>query len=385
MMTKPTHVVLLHAYSSHNSGDGLLVDLSVDLLKGAFGNATSVSIIAADPGSFARYTQVYSAPVLASSGFSRLAGVASALLPVERNGRLCELSSHIAKADIVVGVGGGYLRARNWTEALKLEAGHLLQMRAACRSGKPVVYLPQSIGPVMAAAPVRSHLTRMLGEFSSVFVRDDRSAAFLVRNPNTYRAPDLAVLDFERRSAQIIAHAQQGDLSVRHVAFVLRKAPSWTALQRQRYEAATRKLVHGLARSCRITFAVQSMGRGNDDLAYYRSIDIHGDLVPLKELLKTDRPDVVVSVRLHGSLESILSGVPSYHLSYERKGFGAYADLGLDNWVANAADFDPDEVIARILAPDAIRDFWTNTSLALARISASRDTIVDALRNARGA
>jgi polysaccharide pyruvyl transferase WcaK-like protein len=383
-MTKPTHVALLHAYSSRNSGDGLLVDLSVDLLKRAFGNTTSVSIVAAAPGSFAQYGQVYPAPVLASSGISRVSGAASALLPVERNSRLRELLSLIAGADVVVGVGGGYLRARNWTEALKLEAGHLLQMRAACRSGKPVVYLPQSIGPVMAAGPVRSHLTRMLGGFSSVFVRDDRSAAFLAGNANTFRAPDLAVLDFERRSAQIIAQARQADSSVEHVAFVLRKAPSWTALQRQRYEAATRKLVQRLAPLCRITFAVQSMGRGNDDLSYYRSIGIQGDLVPLKELLETDRPDVVVSVRLHGSLESILSGVPSYHLSYERKGFGAYADLGLNDWVANAADFDPDKVIARILAPDAIRDFWANASLALERISASRDTIVDALRIARG-
>ncbi|NML30279.1 polysaccharide pyruvyl transferase family protein [Paraburkholderia antibiotica] len=383
-MTQPTHVVLLHAYSSKNSGDGLLVDLSVDLLKRAFGDATKVSIVAADPGSFAQYDDVIAAPVLAKSGLARVCGAAGALLPVELNGGLRGLSRLIAQADLVVGVGGGYLRARNATEALKLEAGHLLQMRVAVRAGKPAVYLPQSIGPAMPAEPLHSHLARMLGSFAAVFVRDDRSAAFLARNANTRRAPDLAVLDFERRSAQLIDDARNVDAKVRHVAFVLRKAPSWTALQRQRYEASTRKLIRQLGETCRISFAVQSTGRGNDDLAYYRSIGIQDELVPLKELLATDRPDVVVSVRLHGALESILSGVPAYHLSYERKGFGAYGDLGLNEWVANAADFDPDRAMATILAADAIPAFWANTARACERIRASRDEIVAALRDARG-
>ena len=54
-MLNRTHVVLLHAYSSKNSGDGLLVDLSINLLKEAFGEMTRVSIIAADPASFSQY------------------------------------------------------------------------------------------------------------------------------------------------------------------------------------------------------------------------------------------------------------------------------------------------------------------------------------------
>ncbi|MCC8394822.1 polysaccharide pyruvyl transferase family protein [Paraburkholderia sp. MMS20-SJTR3] len=383
-MKKPTRVVLLQAYSSKNSGDALLVDLSVALLKRAFGDATEVAIVAADPASFAGYPNVYPAPVLAQSGLARVGGALGGLFAGGLYSRMRELSQRLASADVVVGVGGGYLRARNLSEALKLEAGHLLQMRAACRSGKPVVYLPQSIGPAIPALPLRNHLTRMLGRFSAVFVRDDRSAAFLARNANTRRASDLAVLDIERRSAQIAALARDADQQVRHVAFVLRKAPSWNALQRQRYQASTRKLIRELAGRCRISFAVQSTGRGNDDLAYYRSIGIQRELVSLKELLATDRPDVVVSVRLHGALESILSGVPAYHLSYERKGFGAYGDLGLNDWVSNAADFDPAGVIATILAPGAIREFWANTSRACERIRADRDEIIAALRATRG-
>ncbi|MFB9124514.1 polysaccharide pyruvyl transferase family protein [Paraburkholderia dipogonis] len=381
-MQHRTHVVLLHAYSANNSGDGLLVDLSVELLKQAFGDTTRVSIIAADPASFPQYSDVYPAPVLAEHGMARIGGVASVVLPIGNNGRTRELLRLLKTADVVVGVGGGYLRARNCMEILKLEAGHLLQMRAACLSGRPVVYLPQSIGPSMPAEPLRLHLSGMLGKFAAVFVRDDRSAAFLAHNANTHRAPDMAVLDFERRAAQIMTRAAKARPGVRHVAFVLRRAPSWTRRQRERYETATRRLIQLLRETCRISFVVQSTGRGNDDVAYYRSIGIKGDLMPLKELLVADTPDVVVSVRLHGALESVLNGVPSYHLSYERKGFGAYADLGVEEWVANAADFDPDKVVATILASGAIREFWTKASSGFERIRAGRQRVIAALQAA---
>jgi polysaccharide pyruvyl transferase WcaK-like protein len=384
-MSRSSHVALLHAYSSKNSGDGLLVDLSVALLKEALGDTTKVSIVAADPGSFPQYAEVYPAPVLADSGIKRLAGAAAFGLPLALNVRTRKLIEILDTVDLIAGVGGGYLRARNCAEVLKLEAGHLLQMRAAMLSGKPTVYLPQSIGPTMPNRPLRGHLTTMLGKFSGVFVRDDRSAGLLACNANTFRAPDLAVLDFERRGKDILARGRAAGPDVKHVAFVLRRAPSWNAQQRERYEASTRSLLELARAACRVSVAVQSTGRGNDDLAYYRSIGIDGNLVSLKQLLSQDTPDIVVSVRLHGALESILHGVPAYHLSYERKGFGAYADLGVSDWVANAADFDANEVAETIFAPGAIRNFWECAATGLDHIRAGREKVILGLRAARDA
>jgi polysaccharide pyruvyl transferase WcaK-like protein len=384
-MTHQTHVALLHAYSSRNSGDGLLVDLSVDLLKEAFGDATRVSIVAADPASFPGHADVRPAPVLAEGIGGRLLGAAATILPVAMNGRLQELRRLLDSVDVIAGVGGGYLRARNCPEALKLEAGHLLQMRAAKASGKPAVYLPQSIGPTMPSQPLFAHLSGLLGSFASVFVRDDRSANFLRENANTHRAPDLAVLDFERRRVRIMERTGQAGSTVRHVAFVLRKAPGWSAEQRARYTTATSSLIALLRDSCRISFAVQSTGRGNDDLAYYRSLGITGDLMTLKDQLTLDRPDVVISVRLHGALESVLHGVPAFHLSYERKGFGAYADLGIHDWVVNAADFNAEHVAAHILAPGAIDNFWRAAHTRFDCIRAARNHVIDTLRAARRA
>ncbi|AXF24651.1 polysaccharide pyruvyl transferase [Burkholderia pyrrocinia] len=385
-MTSPTHVALLHAYSARNSGDGLLVDLSIALLKEAFGDAIRVSIVAADPASFPAYADVRAAPVLAEHGTSRLIGAASAALPVSANARLAGLRRLLASVDLIVGVGGGYLRARDSVEALKLEAGHLLQMRAAYASSKPTIYLPQSIGPARCAAPVAAHLRHLLASFDCVFVRDDRSAAFLAANPNTRRAPDLAVLDFEHRRDAILSRAAlRSDGEVRHVAFVLRRAPGWNRAQRMRYATSIARLVAQIGAACRVSFAVQSTGRGNDDVAYYRSIGIRDTLVPLRILLDTDTPDRVISVRLHGALESVLHGVPAFHLSYERKGFGAYADLRLDDWVVNGADFDPDAVARTVLAPDAAAAFWQTAQTGFEQIRIGRARVIAALRAARAA
>ncbi|MDN7491511.1 polysaccharide pyruvyl transferase [Burkholderia sp. AU31652] len=384
-MTHPTHVALLHAYSARNSGDGLLVDLSVGLLREAFGDAVRVSIVAADPASFPAYDDVWAAPVLAERGKRRLVGAAAAALPIRMNRRLNALRGLLDEVDLIVGVGGGYLRARTALEALKLEAGHLLQMRAARASGKPAVYLPQSIGPVLSSRAVGTHLQSLLGAFDTVFVRDDRSAAFLAANPNTRRAPDLAVLDFGHRGESILRQAAPTRDTVRHVAFVLRRAPAWSATRRARYDASIAQLVEQVRATCRVSFAVQSTGRGNDDPAYYRSLGIEEPLTPLKTLLETDRPDVTVSVRLHGALESILHGVPAFHVSYERKGFGAYADMKLDDWVVNGAEFDPARVCRTILAPGAATAFWQAAQGGFARIRAARARVIDTLRAAHRA
>ncbi|WP_175762724.1 polysaccharide pyruvyl transferase family protein [Burkholderia ambifaria] len=384
-MTPTTHIALLHAYSARNSGDGLLVDLSVRLLRDAFGEAIRISIVAADPASFPAYDDVGPAPVLADRGASRVTGAARFVLPVHANGRLHDLRRLLERVDLIVGVGGGYLRARNCHEALKLEAGHLLQMRAAKASGKPAVYLPQSIGPARTAWPVGTHLRRLLSSFDTVFVRDDRSSAFLSANANTRRAPDLAVIDFARRSDTILqraARAADGD-GVRHIAFVLRRPPAWNRLQCARYAASVARLIERVRPHCRISFAVQSACRGNDDTAYYRDIGIQDALVPLKTLLAHDVPDWVVSVRLHGALESVLQGVPAFHVSYERKGFGAYADLHLDEWVVNGAAFDPDAVADKILADGSATAFWQSARTGLDRIRTARENVVDALRAAR--
>jgi polysaccharide pyruvyl transferase WcaK-like protein len=380
-------IVLTHAYSRRNSGDGLLVDLSAALLREAFGPRIRLAVVAADPASFPEY-DVLPAPVIADSGTARITAAArtACRLPTAA---LSTLRDRLAQADLIVGVGGGYLRARDGIEAIKLELGHIVQAEAARETGKPAVYLPQSIGPATACTSaltdrIATRLRHALSTFDTVCVRDDRSQKFLAGNKNVRRVPDLAVLEFARSKEEVLARAASHGHEVKHVALVLREAPSWSKAQRQRYAQSVRELISLLQSECRLSFAVQSSGRGNDDVAYYRRLGISGDLPSLRHLLEHDTPDAVVSVRLHGALDSLLHGVPAFHLSYERKGFGAYEDLGIPGWVANAADFDATAVMQHLFAPMSLPSFWDATQDALARIGAQRASLVETLRLAAG-
>lgn len=381
-------IVLLHAYSRRNSGDGLLVDLSAALLREAFGPNVGIAVVAADPASFPEYADVMPAPVIAASGGSRVIAAAKTMSRFSTPA-LERLRERLSNADMVVGVGGGYMRARDGIEALKLELGHLVQVDAARRARKPTVYLPQSIGPAMSCTSaasncVASRLRTALSTFDAVCVRDDRSQAFLSGNNNVRRVPDLGVLEFARDRDAVLARAASNGDRVKHVALVLREAPSWSQEQRERYSESTRQLITFLQAECRVSFAVQSSGRGNDDVAYYRRLGLTHELPSLRHLLEHDTPDAVVSVRLHGALESLLHGVPAFHLSYERKGFGAYGDLGIPGWVANAADFDAVAVMRHLFTPQALPSFWDATEGALTRIGVQRAELVELIRSTAG-
>ncbi|WP_250452572.1 polysaccharide pyruvyl transferase family protein [Caballeronia sp. ATUFL_M2_KS44] len=387
-MSSIRQIVLLHAYSRRNSGDGLLVDLSAALLREAFGPRVRIAVVAADPSSFPEYDDVLHAPVIADAGARRVEAAlrTACRLPTPAS---AILHNRLASADMIVGVGGGYLRARNGVEALKLELGHLVQARAARDAGKPAVYLPQSIGPATACTPaltarVAARLRHALSSFDAVCVRDDRSQRFLQGHATSVRMPDLAVLEFGRAREAVLARAASREGRVRHLALVLREAPSWSRAQRERYAASVRELIRLAQGECRVSFAVQSTGRGNDDAAYYRRMGITEDLPSLRHLLESDTPDAVVSVRLHGALETLLHGVPAYHLSYERKGFGAYDDLGIPGWVANAADFDAAAVMSHVFASQALPSLWDATEGALGRIDTQRASLVELLRRTAG-
>ena len=118
-------ILLLHAYSAHNRGDGLLVDESVALIRSVFDDV-ELEVVASDPDSFSYVgVPVYNAKP-GRRGWSR------EYLRVLRN-----LDSY----DLLVGVGGGYLRAGKPVEMLKC----LLVMgpqifaagRSSTRSGLP--------------------------------------------------------------------------------------------------------------------------------------------------------------------------------------------------------------------------------------------------------
>jgi polysaccharide pyruvyl transferase WcaK-like protein len=338
-------VLILHAYSAENAGDGLLVDEALDLLREALGGDLDITLLASRPKSFAHL------PVVAVPTVPTLRGYDPALRAVLRS---------IDDFDLVLAVGGGYLRAGTFVEALKEILVQGPQLRAAARTRVPTVYLPQSIGPVRGglATPLRRLLSRM----DAVMMRDDRSLAEF-GSVNAIRSPDLA-------AQRVLGGRRPGERPLEVPVLSIRAV-----------HGRINPDIHRLARSLG-TFDgyVQSTTGGNDDRPAAATLS-HRRLLERAELMTPGRsPRVVIAVRLHAALMALAAGHYVVHLAYERKGFGAFGDLGLTPWVHNVNSFAPrfvEEQARALLTDAAIRaDYEDRLARSGPLLSAKRDRIV---------
>ncbi|MBF6046106.1 hypothetical protein GO001_12840 [Streptomyces sp. NRRL B-1677] len=350
-------ITVIHAYSRGNPGDGLLVDESLALLARLGVAQPDIRLVALDPESFGPFPHTVGVGPSRVGRLRRLVG-ASALLA----GLPHQVRAAIAGARAVVGVGGGYLRTDTPYSAMKALLAHGGQLRAAAaaaRQGTRVLYLPGSIGPLTGVTG--AVMERWLRRVPYLAVRDDRS---LVHLPHARRFPDLAVLRLARRGVPEAPWQGSGAalLAVR-------------ALPRPGgYVRRLRGLLRASAASGGMVPVVASRaGTSNDDgkfTAGLRSLPEEGrHLMSLGKALRTLRPTVVVSVRLHGALAALMAGVPAIHLSYERKGVAAFEDLGLGAWLHPARSFNPYVVQAQV---DALREdagpYWERLAAAVPRL-----------------
>jgi len=367
-------VTLIHAYSTTNSGDGLLVEEAVEIVREAHPEA-AITLVAIDPDSFqaSRFADVIHPLTGRSGGIGSLETLARGALAILLGRRAEGYRVAVQEADLVVAVGGGYLRGKAPVEALKMVLAHVAQMPVTADT-VPFVYLPQSIGPLnVGTLPIVSRRLRMA---KAVVVRDDRSVEELSTLDNVHRAPDMALLglpaEWDPQSTVPAGHGGP-------IGLVARELTSSRARVKQ-----YRERIDALAASEGVELLAQATARGNNDPEFYESLGRRGPFRTLREVVApgaSARPDVVVSVRLHGSIQTIRSGVPSVHLSYERKGFGAYADLGIDEFVHNVFDFDPVKVMAQVesLREDPSR-YWAAVGASVSRLSAHRSELVALLR-----
>ena len=344
-------VLILHAYSAKNRGDGLLVEEALELIRESLGQEAAITMCASHPKSFAHLTGLE----VVDSGLRR-SGYDSDYLRTLRD---------IKSFDLVVGVGGGYLRAGYPMELLKTALIHGPQLAAAASRGKSVVYLPQSIGPLRYGT--KAIANKALQRLETVMLRDDRSIAEL-HGVGIVRIPDVAALTVAGPDWQRIPD-HTPVLSVRAVRGKLPEPVIELAKLVKYFDGY-----------------VQSSTSGNDD---------HGamnDLHPVRILTNaelgddTRPPRVVIAMRLHGALMALRSGHFVIHLAYERKGFGAFADLGLADFVHNSRSFDPAAVLQQAQAllndPDARRRYSELIRGTTTDRHGSRSGIIDALKNA---
>lgn len=357
-------ILLIHCYSRNNAGDGLLVDLAIDLLRDAGARSEEITILALDAPSFTDSVRAVQLPWAQRSPLKAIRGLSPT--------RVSRVTRLFHDAQLIVAVGGGYMRFGNPKESLKTSLAHLPQLILAARSKTPCIYLPQSIGP--APRLLAALLKRMLMRIDQVYVRDDLSRRLLSDLPQVTRTADMAALSLP--AGDTPAQTQFPPSHGTGVAIVARALPGAS----HRYLRSLRQLEQ-LIPDCH--WLTQSAGRGNDDVAFMDRLGVSPRDTLANALRSPHKPAVVVSVRLHGALQAIRSGVPAVHLSYERKGFGAFSDLGLDNFVFPARRFDPSSVADATLR--LIRDpapYWDSVRAAEARLKAERNMLVEDLASA---
>ncbi|WP_052878315.1 polysaccharide pyruvyl transferase family protein [Vibrio coralliirubri] len=364
-------VFIQQAYSRKNSGDGLLVDLTLKNLQEAFGDH-EYTILANDPASFSDLKNVYqgqSTRIGISKYFHSAINIGKLILnlvfkvPV-RDPYLEKLSS---ESDLIVGVGGGYMRGKGALETLKCLANNIYQLAWAKDTGKPIVYFPQSVG---AYHPL---IWRMISRYfkdMTYYCRDDRSSHLV---DGSIRMPDLVVLEIANKLNIKPINPKRRD----GILFVVRELND-TEARISKYKDNINKLSELYDSRCE--FVIQSKGRGNDDEKFASEVLGLTGLRTLKEALRDGKNYLVVSVRLHGALESILSGHTAIHLSYERKGFGAYSDIGIIDYCHNVFDFDLDELnnqIENLLLDETY--YWNQVNKSADLVLKSRDTMIKGL------
>lgn len=377
-------VLVLHAYSSRNRGDGLLVDETIELAREAYGHGVEIRVLAMDAESFdARQGyEVIQLPVTAPGTVAKISALKNIIFSPGSLGfghrELERWVDEKPSQSVIVAVGGGYMRSTNLVQSIKFFLAHGLQLRFASRRKCRSVYLSQSIGPFRCS--VGRWLRIAAPKVTTLVARDDRSVHELGGSASVVRLPDLAVLRISQSLASIGPRGEKSELSMVDKFVLVLRDLEGNSTRREKYYGLCRSLISTLGTD-RVVLAIQSVGRGNDDAAFYKRMNFGPKVMPIGDALAQYQDAVVISVRLHGALQSIISGFPTVHLSYERKGFGAYEDLGIKGLVHNAFDFDV-ETVARQAQNLAIspREFWQSIAAKQTLLQSARGRLVRLMR-----
>ena len=348
-------VLILHAYNADNAGDGLLVNETLGLIREALGPDTSLTLAASHPRTFT----AVDAHIVNSK--PNRTGYSLEYIRTLRN---------LDRFDLIVGVGGGYLRAGHLGESLKASVIHGPQLVAASRSSTPSLYMPQSVGP--ANSVVSRILKAQIRRIDNFYVRDDRSYDDYM-DAGVIRTSDLAILTASAGERTSLSVDELPVLSVRPI------------------RGRVSPLVVELARQCgKFDGYVQSNTAGNNDVDAMNSLGARR-ILPRESLMARNAESpvrVVVAVRLHAALMALRAGHYVIHLAYERKGFGAFNDLGLNAYVHNINRFEPAHVLRQMRSlladEESRRRYAEDLDGSFCESAMRRDKLVNSIRLAAG-
>lgn len=275
---------------------------------------------------------------------------------------LREITNVYEQADLIVPVGGGYIRSRaglvnRFNIPLLLHPllfGYLLR--------KPTVLYAQSVGPFQNKFEQRL-VTFVLKRMALVLLREDTSLALLKSlgvTDNIKRAIDSGFL-LKGTHALDIRKAYQIPADTLLIGVTVR---AWLSGSRQRdYEKAVAEALDTVIKTvaAHVIFIPQvTATKGDDDRLV--SIRVHQLMhhsaaatvvqdTPDHHQIKAmyDQLDILLGTRFHSVIFSLTSHVPVVAIEYEHKTSGIMRDLQLEKWVIKIEDVTASHLSALLL------------------------------------
>jgi colanic acid/amylovoran biosynthesis protein len=288
-----------------------------------------------------------------------------------------ELFRVMKRADLVVSSGGGYFYSNRKVFPGPMFFQNCLPVLFAQRLNKPVIFFPQSFGPVFNTAASRI-LKRMLEKENviKIFVREKASWDYLQALLKRQKCqgkieicPDMAFYlksesgRGERRKELNLLRPVVA-LTLRRWDFPEVKRVGERRKKQEEYLAALEEFCQRVfrARGGSVLIIPQVRGPGNfeDDriislqfwerarkllpdknIAYLHLLD---SVSPAHIVEVFSRVDLVLATRLHSAIFAFLAGTPAITLGYQPKSKGIMELLEFEQFCAPMAGLNPDKI-----------------------------------------
>lgn len=291
------------------------------------------------------------------------------------------LIEEMRSSDLVISCGGGYFWSDRRAFPGPMYLQNLVHIWAAGWLKKPVVFFPQSFGPIENRS-ARRLLKRTLEHENviRVFAREKASLSFLRGLLTGEKAqnkldlcPDMAFGLYDER--RVSAPPAVSDwprpalaLTLRRWFFPGTKGRREKKKRQQDYLAALTEVCRraaGPGKGSVLLFA-QARGPGvfEDDriiTSVFREglrrdvpenqvicPEIPLSVHPFRIMDLLQKTDVVVATRLHSAILGLLSGLPVLTISYQPKTRGIMESLGLGGYSLDISGLSPEEMLARL-------------------------------------
>ena len=375
---KQKNILITHVYSNHNAGDAAILSVLIKDVKKAF-PGSKIDILTFDY--VRRFEKFEGAPIYQSFMGQALSKysfhpfkliyslylifvtlLAAVLLKLKITLPLSPKVSHIfnlyQKADLIVGVGGGYISAQKGlvsTIELLLQLHPLLLSRILRQK---VILYSQSIGPF--GNSFQRFITALILKHVDLIIAREAVTVNLLKNiglqKNVIRSVDAAFA-LKSNSSINLRSLLKIPSSKKIVGITVRK---WLSPKRQdRFESSVAALCDFfVSKNFAIVFIPQvtSASHQDDDRlasrAVYSKMKSHENVYLLQQEFNHHRLkslysglSYLVGTRFHSVIFALSSNVPAIAVEYEHKTSGIMNDLGLNRWVIKIEDASEESLI----------------------------------------